>query len=263
MTLEELKNHLFYIEDKPNTIPYLTTYYKENWGFCIEFNKFKNLESGNYEVCIDSDLSIGNLTYGEFVIKGESKQEILISTYVCHPSLCNDNLSGVVLATFLAKYLKNFSSFYTIRFLFIPETIGAITWLAKNEKNIEKIAHGLVITCIGDKGEFTYKKSRRGVSEIDKMCQYVLKRQKIPHKIVDFFPTGSDERQFCSPGFNLPIGSLMRTMYGKFPEYHTSDDNLSTIEPNNLQESFEIYKLIINYLNKNKKYINLNPKCEV
>ena len=167
--------------------------------------------------------------------------------------------------------MKNFSSFYTIRFLFIPETIGAITWLAKNEKNIEKIAHGLVITCIGDKGEFTYKKSRKGVSEIDKMCQYVLKRQKIPHEIVDFFPTGSDERQFCSPGIDLNVGSLMRTPYGEFSEYHTSLDDLKFIEKDALSDSLEKYHEIILEVDKtmnninpedNNVYVNQISKCE-
>ncbi len=262
MQLNELEKNLHYITEKPNTIPYLTSYYKENWGFCIEYNKFKNLKEGEYDVVIDSSLSKGNLTYGEFLIKGETENEILISTYVCHPSMCNDNLSGVVLAVFLAKYLKNISNFYSIRFLFIPETIGAIAWLSKNEKHIDKIKHGLVITCVGDTGKFTYKKSRKGDSDIDKICEYVLKKSNMPFKIIDFFPSGSDERQFCSPGFNLPVGSLMKTMYSKFSEYHTSDDNLEYIKPEGLQQSFDMYKLVIDFVDKNKKYVNLNPKCE-
>ena len=260
--LNELKKNLHSIPEKPNTIPYLTSYYKENWGFCLQHNKFENLQDGDYQVVIDSNLSEGNLTYGEFFIKGETEKEILISTYICHPSLCNDNLSGAVLATFLAKYLSTISNYYSIRFLFIPETIGAITWLSKNEKSIEKIKHGLVITCIGDDGEFTYKKSRRGDSEIDKICHYSLEKSGYSYKIIDFFPVGSDERQFCSPGFNLPVGSLMRTIYGEFPEYHTSDDDLNFIKSESLQESYEVYKSIINVVNKNKKFLNLNPKCE-
>lgn len=262
ISFDDLKKHLHYIKDKPNTIPYLTSYYKEAWGFCIEYNKFKNLKNGEYDVVIDSNLSKGSLTYGEFLIKGETENEILISTYVCHPSMCNDNLSGIVLAVFLAKYLNSISNFYSIRILFIPETIGAITWLAKNEKNTKKIKHGLVITCIGDDGEFTYKKSKKGNSEIDKISEYALETSKYPYKIIDFYPVGSDERQFCSPGFNLPVGSLMRTMYGEFSEYHTSDDNLSFVKSERLQESFEMYKRIINLVDKNKKFLNLNPKCE-
>ena len=262
MQLNELEKNLHYITEKPNTIPYLTSYYKENWGFCIEYNKFKKLKEGEYDVVIDSNLSKGNLTYGEFLIKGETENEILISTYVCHPSMCNDNLSGVVLAVFLAKYLKNISNFYSIRFLFIPETIGAITWLSKNEENIDKIKHGLVITCVGDSGKFTYKKSRKGDSDIDKISEHILKKSNMPFKIIDFFPSGSDERQFCSPGFNLPVGSLMKTMYGEFSEYHTSDDNLDYVSSNGLQQSFTMYKSIINYVDKNKKYVNMNPKCE-
>lgn len=262
ISFDELKKHLHYIPEKPDTIPYLTSYYKEDWGFCIQYNKFKNLKNGEYDIVIDSTLSKGSLTYGEFFIKGKTENEILISTYVCHPSMCNDNLSGVVLAVFLAKYLSSVSNFYSIRFLFIPETIGAITWLSKNEKHIKKIKHGLVITCIGDNGKFTYKKSRKNNSEIDKICQYALKMSKHEYKIIDFYPVGSDERQFCSPGFNLPVGSLMRTMYGEFSEYHTSDDNLEFIKSESLQESFEMYKLIIDMVNKNKKFLTLNPKCE-
>ncbi len=214
-------------------------------------------------------------------MKGKKDEEILLTCYTCHPSLCNDNLSGVVLLTFLAKYLSKFELNYSYRFLFIPETIGAITWLKLNEEKVSKIKHGLVVTCVGDSGKFTYKKSRQGNAEIDQTVIKVLKESEDDYKILDFFPAGSDERQFCSPGFNLPIGSLMKTMYHKFPEYHTSADNLEFVKKEYLIKSFAKYLKIIlelekNYnnfkskenLEKQKKkndgefFENINPKCE-
>jgi len=226
VNLEELKNHLYSLPEQPDIIPYRTSYYQPNWGFCISHNELKKFKNGEYEVFIDSSLEAGKLTYGEFLIKGEVSDEVLISCYVCHPSMCNDNLSGIVLATFLAKYLKNFKLHYTYRFLFIPETIGSIAWLSINEKSAFKIKYGLVATCVGDPGNFTYKKSRIGNSEIDNIAIHVLKNSGKEFKILDFFPLGSDERQFCSPGFNLPVGVLARTIYAQFDEYHTSADNL-------------------------------------
>ena len=283
ISLSELKNHIHTIPEKPKLIPYVTSYYSENWGFCMKHNEFIKLKEGEYHAYIDSTLTNGSLTYGEYVIPGKYENEIVLSCYVCHPSMCNDNLSGVVLLTMLLKYLKNLKLNYSIRFLFIPETIGAITWLQKNEKNIKKIDHGLVVTCVGDPGSFTYKKSRLGNSEIDKTVIKLLQKSESKFKIVDFFPWGSDERQFCSPGFNLPFGSLMRSMYGSddFPEYHTSADNLYYVNEKSLSESFSKYLEIINQLeenfgkfsNQNSKekilkdkksefFKNLNPKCE-
>ena len=260
--LDELKKHLYTLPDMPNLIPYRTSYYKENWGFCLPHNEFLKFEDGEYEVFIDSSLTEGSLSYGEFFIKGEISDEILVSCYVCHPSMCNDNLSGVVLATFLAKQLSIMNTRYSIRVLFIPETIGAITWLFLNRKKIKSIKHGLVITCAGDSGNLTYKKSRRGDAEIDHVAEKVLKDSKSPFTILDFFPTGSDERQFCSPGFNLCVGSLFRSRYGKFPEYHTSADNLSFVKKESLMDSYEKCMEIIFVLENNRKYINKNPMCE-
>ncbi len=262
ISFTELKNHLHTLPDQPDVIPYLTSYYSEDWGFCLTHNQFLKLTDNEYEVMIDSSLIDGYLTYSEYYIEGKIKDEILITCYTCHPSLCNDNLSGVVLATFLAKYLNNLSLNYSYRFLFIPESIGAIAWLSINEKNLSKIKHGLVVTCVGDSGNLTYKKSRRGNAEIDLAAINVLQNSRAKFNIVDFFPSGSDERQFCSPGFNLPVGSLMRTMYDKFKEYHTSADNLDFVDTNYLADSFTKYLEIFFILENNEKFINQNPKCE-
>ena len=280
--LEELKKHIFTLPEQPNSIPYVTSFYNKNWGFCMSHNKFLKLEDEEYFVNIISEHKNGHLTYGEFLIKGDSEKEILISTYICHPSLCNDNLSGPVLAVFLAKYLSKIKLHYSIRFLFIPETIGAITWLSLNEHKIENIVHGLVATCVGDSGISTYKKSRNGNNIIDEVVEEVLVKSGKPYKIMEFWPSGSDERQYCSPAFNLPVGSLMRTPYDMFDEYHTSEDNLSFIKKECLADSLLKYLLVIEKLNDNfsnmklkknslmKKtskqndpvYQNLCPKCE-
>lgn len=262
ISLTELKTHLHTLPDQPNVIPYLTSYYNEEWGFCMKHQEFLNLPDGEYEVVIDSNLKNGSLTYGEFFIEGKTKEEFVITCYVCHPSLANDNLSGTVLVTFLAKQLAKIKPYHSFRFLFIPETIGAITWLYFNEKNISRIKHGLVATCVGDGGSLTYKKSRRGDAEIDKSVINVLKNSGDKFEIIDFFPSGSDERQFCSPGFNLPFGSLVRTLYGKFSEYHTSSDNLEFVKPEYLADSFSKYISIIYVLENNRIYVNQNPKCE-
>ncbi len=260
--LEELKKHLFILSDYPDWIPYLTSYYEENWAFCLTHRQYEKLEEDVYEVVIDSTLKDGNLTFGELCIKGSSEDEVLFSSYICHPSLCNDNLSGIVLLTFLAKELLNTDLKYSYRFLFIPETIGAITWLSLNEDKVSKIKHGLVATCVGDTGKSTYKKSRNGDAVIDQVVEKVLIDSGKPYEIIDFFPSGSDERQFCSPGFNLPIGSLMRTPYGCFPEYHSSADNLDFVRPECLADSFGKYIKVIFILENNIICLNLNPKCE-
>jgi len=264
MELSELKPHIHTLPEMPDAIPYLTSYYNEDWGFCMSHNEFKKLQEGEYEIMIDSTLENGSLTYGEFLKKGEVEDEFLFTCYICHPSMCNDNLSGTVLITFLAKYLENIKTKLSYRFLFIPETIGAITWLSKNEQNLHKIKHGLVATCLGDSGSSTYKKTRDGNNEIDKIVKYVLENSKQDYTIIDFIPNGSDERQFCSPGFNLPCGSLVRSIpgSGKFPEYHTSEDNLYFVKAENLADTFSKYCEIIYISENNIKYFNLNPKCE-
>lgn len=262
VSLAELKEHLFTLPDHPDWIPYRTSYYKENWGFCLSYKQFLELKDEKYEVCIEASLEEGHLTYGEYYLKGKSSDEVLISCHICHPSLCNDNLSGAALATFLAKHLSPLSLRYSYRFLFIPGTIGSITWLCLNESQVSKIKYGLVVACVGDSGHSTYKKSRRGNAEIDKAVTHVLKRSGQDYEILDFSPYGYDERQFCSPGFNLPVGSLTRTPHGRFPEYHTSADNLDLVRPEYLADSFSKYLAVLNVLENNRKYLNQNPKCE-
>lgn len=262
MSLRDLRTHLFTLPDQPDWIPYRTSYYKDTWGFCLSHNQLLELKDEEYEVCIDSSLEAGHLTYGECFIKGESEAEVLMSCHSCHPSLCNDNLSGIALSTYLAKYLSSQPLRYSYRFLFIPGTIGSITWLSLNEAHVPKIRHGLVVTCVGDPGKLTYKKSRRGDAEIDRAVIHVLSNSGADHEILEFSPYGYDERQYCSPGFDLPIGSLMRTPNGRFPEYHTSADNLDLVQPQYLADSFEKYLSVLYVLENDKKYLNQNPKCE-
>lgn len=262
VSFQELKAHLFTLPDHPDWIPYRTSYYKETWGFCLSHKQYLELQDEEYEVCIDSSLEPGYLTYGEYFIQGKRSDEVLISCHACHPSLCNDNLSGIAIAVFLAKHLSQLAPLYSYRFLFIPGTIGSITWLALNEAKVTQIKHGLVLTCLGDAGNFTYKKSRRGNAEIDQITAYVLKNFANQYKIIDFFPYGYDERQYCSPGFNLAVGCFMRSPHGTFPEYHTSADNLNFVQPQYLADSFYECLLILHTLDNNKVYLNQNPKCE-
>ena len=262
LSLEELKEHLYTLPDHPEWIPYRTSYYQKEWGLCLTQNQLAELENGVYKVCIDASMENGYLTYGEYYLSGKIEEEVLISCHICHPSLCNDNLSGIALAIQLAKELTSESTRYSYRFVFIPGTIGAITWLAMNEQKTPLIKHGLVLTGVGDSGNISYKKSRRGNAEIDQAAGHVLKQLNKPHKIIDFFPYGYDERQYCSPGFNLPVGCFMRTPHGHYPEYHTSADNLSFIKIESMADSFVSVFNILDVLEKNRKYINTKPKCE-
>lgn len=262
MSLQELKKHLHSIPEHPDWIPYRTSYYKENWGFCLSHRVLESLAEGEYEVYIDSSLEEGHLTYGECFLKGETGEEILISSHSCHPSLCNDNLSGMVLVAFLAKHLRTQKLRYSYRFLFAPGTIGAITWLALNETRTPKIKHGLVAACVGDQGHFTYKKTRRGDADIDRAVFHVLKHSGQKYEVFDFTPYDYDERQYCSPGFNLPVGSLTRTPHDRYSENHTSADNLDFVKPEYLADSLSKYLTILDLLEKNGRYLNTNPKCE-
>ena len=262
MRLTELKQHLFTLPEHPDWIPYRTSYYDENWGFCLSHKQMLGLEDSEYEVCIDSTLEEGHLTFGECLLPGGSTDEVLISCHACHPSLANDNLSGLTVATFLAQFLSGRDLHYSYRFLFVPGTIGAITWLARNKASAERIRHGLVLTCIGDSGGFHYKKSRRGNAAIDRAATNVLRHSKESHEILEFSPYGYDERQYCSPGFNLPVGCLMRSVWGTFPEYHTSADNLEFIRPAKLAESFGVCVAILDVLENDRRYCNQNPYCE-
>jgi len=228
----------------------------------MRYRDYLGMEDGEYEVFIDSSLENGSLTYGEFYLRGDEESEILISCHACHPSLCNDNLSGVALATLLAKQINLVPCRYSYRFLFIPGTIGAITWLARNEDKISKIKHGLVLTGLGDPGKLTYKKSRRGDAEIDRAASHVLRHAGQTNNVIDFDPYGYDERQYCSPGFNLPVGRLSRTPYGQYPEYHTSADDLDFVRPEYLADSFSKLAEMLTLLENNRTYLNMNPKGE-
>jgi aminopeptidase-like protein len=262
LKLVDLKPHLFSIPERPDWIPYRTSYYKEDWGFCVSNNQLAAMTDDEYEVCIDSSLEDGNLTYGESYLPGETTDEVLISCHTCHPSLANDNLSSVTVATHLAKLLSQCKNRYSYRFVFIPGTIGAITWLSRNFEQVSRIRHGLVLTCLGDTGGFHYKKSRRGDAEIDRAAAHVLKHVPGPSDVLEFSPYGYDERQYCSPGFNLAVGCMMRSVWGTFPEYHTSADNLDFIRPDALAQSLNACASIIDVIEKNHVYRNLNPFCE-
>jgi aminopeptidase-like protein len=262
MSLAELRPHLYTLPDHPDWVPYRTSYYIENWGFCLSQKQLAALKEGEYEVCIDSSLESGNLTYGEYTLRGESLEEVLISCHVCHPSLANDNLSGIALGVFLAKHLRMAKRRYSYRFLFIPGTIGSITWLARNEDRIPQIKHGLVLASVGAGNRFTYKKSRRDNADIDRGASNILQHSGQAYDIIGFSPYGYDERQFCSPGFDLPVGCFMRTPNGSFPEYHTSADNLDFVRPALLAESLAVVMDIISLTEHNRVYVNQNPKCE-
>jgi aminopeptidase-like protein len=262
MNLDELRPHLFTLPDHPDWVPYRTSYYRENWGFCLTHTQLSTLPEDTYEVCIDSSLEDGALTWGECVIGGETADEVLISCHVCHPSLCNDNLSGIAVATFLAKHLASAPRRLTYRFLFIPGTIGAITWLALNRGRASRIQAGLVLTCVGDSAGFHYKKSRRGNTLIDRAMAHALHHTGVPSEILEFSPYGYDERQYCSPGFDLPVGCLMRSVFGTFPEYHTSADDLTFVSPERLEETLQVCTNVVEILDRNCTYRNLKPHCE-
>ncbi|HEX5140686.1 MAG TPA: DUF4910 domain-containing protein [Dehalococcoidia bacterium] len=262
MSLEALKPHLFSLPDRPALVPYRTSYYNEAWGFCLAHDQLSTLADGEYEVLIDSTLSPGSLSYGELVVPGETSDEVLFSTHTCHPSLVNDNLTGIAIASRLAAMLSGRKTRYTYRFLFIPGTIGSITWLALNEGRVQNIKHGLVLSGLGDAGGHTYKRSRRGDSEIDRAAEHVLRHSDDGHAVVDFTPYGYDERQYCSPGFNLAVGNLSRTPFGQYPEYHTSGDNLDFIREESLTGSLEVLLKIVDVLEGNRRYRNLKPKGE-
>jgi aminopeptidase-like protein len=262
VSLAELKKHVFTIPERPDWIPYRTSYYNESWGFCLSHRQLLDLCDQEYEVHIDSTLTDGYLNYGEYYLKGATDDEVLMSTHMCHPSLANDNLSGIAVAICLAKRLGELPLRYSYRFLFVPGTIGSITWLSNNKSFVEKIKHGLIVTGLGDGGRFTYKKSRRGDAEIDRAAIQVLKHSGKDYKVVEFSPYGYDERQYCSPGFNLPVGCFMRSPPGEYPEYHTSADNLDFVQGQYLQESFQHCLKILLLLERNGTFLNQNPHCE-
>jgi aminopeptidase-like protein len=262
VTLEQLRPHLHSLPEMPDWIPYRTSYYKETWGFCLSHRQLQSLGQGVYEVFIDSTLEDGHLTYGELFVRGATDTEVLVSSHACHPSLANDNLSGVVVASELARRLCNRALRYSYRFLWLPGTIGAITWLALNEAHLSKISHGLVLSCVGDPGGFTYKRSRQGDAEIDRVVEHVLTHSDADFRLTAFSPLGYDERQYCSPGINLPVGCFLRTPHGQYVQYHTSADDLSFVTSQALEGSLATLTRVVEVLEANLRYVNLNPKCE-
>jgi aminopeptidase-like protein len=262
MSLEALRAHLHTLPGQPDLVPYRTSYYMKTWGFCLSQNALDSLPAGEYEVVIDSTLADGSLTYAEHVIPGQVSDEVLVSCHVCHPSLANDNLAAIAVAVEFAKRLSLARPHYTYRFLFAPGTIGSITFLARNAERVDKIKHGLVLACAGDSGSLTYKRSRRGDAEIDQIAGLVLESSGRPHTIIDFSPYGYDERQFCSPGFNMGVGCLTRTPYGAYPEYHTSGDNVDFVVPDAMVDTLETVWEIFGVLERNTCYVNLSPHGE-
>jgi aminopeptidase-like protein len=257
--LDELRAHLHSLPDRPDWIPYRTSYYHEGWGFCVSERQRAALSDPEYEVCIDASLAPGSLSYGEWLLPGRSAREILISVHVCHPSLCNDNLSGIAVATWLALRLREREREYSYRFLFAPGTIGAITWLARNAESVGRIAHGFTLVCLGDGSPFTWKRTLRGDAEVDRAAALALRESGLAHELIDWFPFGYDERQYNAPGFRLPVGSLMRARHGRFPEYHTSADDLDFVAPGRLEESLDVCSALLEVLDGNRVYRSTSP----
>ena len=255
INFKELKKKIHTLKNKPNAIPYVTSYYNKDWGFSLSFNDFKKLDKKEtYEVLIDTELKKGSLTFGEILIPGKTKKEILISTNICHPSMANNELSGPVVSTYLAKWInKKKNRKYSYRILFLPETIGAIAYLSKKYKYLKKnVVAGYNVVCVGDNKKYSYLPSRNGDTFSDIIAQYVLKTKIKKFKQYSWLDRGSDERQYCSPGIDLPIASIMRSKYGTFPEYHTSEDNLlKVVTPAGLQGGYDILKDALELIEKN------------
>lgn len=263
MKLSELQPHLYSLPEKPELIPYRTSYYAERWGFCLTHREREALDpEETFEVVIDSTLQNGSLSIGEITLPGSSEDEILISAHTCHPSLCNDNLSGLAVAIHLAAAISARPRRMSYRFLFAPGTIGSLTWLAMNEDKLPRIKAGLVITGVGDSGAITYKKSRRGDAAIDRAAAHALRTSGRPHRVIEFHPYGYDERQYCSPGFNLGVGRFSRTPHGEYPEYHTSADNLDFVKPAALEDSFQAILAILDIVEQDRHCRSLCPKGE-
>ncbi|HYV96996.1 MAG TPA: DUF4910 domain-containing protein [Gemmatimonadaceae bacterium] len=263
MPLAALRSHLHSLPDRPDWIPYRTSYYERTWGFCVDHRTLMSLPDGEYDVCIDASLAPGHLTYGELFIPGATTDEILLSCHCCHPSLANDNLSGIAVAVHLAARLAGSARRHGVRVLFIPGTIGSITWLARNPDAAARVRHGLVLSCLGDAGAPTYKRSRRGNALVDRAAEHVISaRGGDSSAIRDFTPFGYDERQYCSPGFDLPVGCLMRTPNGAYPEYHTSADDTAFVHAGALEDSLSLALSIIEILEHDVRYVNRQPYGE-
>jgi aminopeptidase-like protein len=263
MDFSVLDKHLHSLPEQPDAIPYVTSYYNTNWGFCLTQNQRELLKEGLYHVVIDSELKHGVLNYGELIIKGETNEEVLLSTYICHPSMANNELSGPIVTAGIARWIETLKSpRYTYRIIFIPETIGSIVYLNKHAEHMKKhTIAGLVLTCIGDDRDYSFLPSRSGDTLIDKVSSYVLNHYVKSYTQYSYLERGSDERQYCSPGIDLPVCSVMRSMYGTYPEYHTSLDNLTLISSDGLKGGFNVIKKIIEILEFNQVYKSTNS-CE-
>lgn len=262
MTLAELRPHLHTLPDRPDLIPYRTSYWTEGWGFCLTHRQLQAMPEGPYEVCIDATLEPGSLVYGELFLPGASPDEVLISCHVCHPSLANDNLSALAVAVETARRIGRESHRLSYRFLFIPGTIGSIAWLARNEAHLSRVRHGLVLSCLGDAGPLTYKRSRRGDAAIDRAAAELMAERGLADRVRRFVPYGYDERQYCSPGFDLPVGCLTRTPHGEYPEYHTSADDLGLVTPAALLDSLGMVLDIVGRLEAPRRYVRVDPRGE-
>ena len=259
LSLEELSARLHVLPEHPDWIPYRTSYYHRSWGFCMRARDRATLRAGRYRIEIKSSLAPGSLTYGELAIAGRTRDEVLFFTHVCHPSLANDNTSGMSVATALAEWIAREPRRFTYRFVFAPGTIGSLTWLKRNESRLPRVRHALVLALLGDPGALTYKRSRSEASEIDEIVPHVLAGEGA---VIPFSPYGYDERQLCSPGFDLPAGRLTRSVNGGYPQYHTSADDLSLITPAALQGSLEVCQRIVEVIESNQRYLNLKPEGE-
>jgi len=257
LNLNELKKYLFTLPEQPDAIPYITSYYKEEWGFCLSQNDFDSLKEGEYIIKIDSKLFDGELNYGELIIPGKSKKEVFLSTYICHPSMANNELSGITVTTFLAKWLNGLDKReFTYRIIFIPKTIGSLAYLSKNHIEMKKkIIAGFNISCVGDNRTFSYLPSRNGKTISDEVAKHVLNWIYPNFKSYTWLDRGSDERQYCSPGIDLPIASILRSKYGEYPEYHTSLDNLQdVVTPEGLMGGYLAIQKALEIIEKNKTY---------
>ena len=263
MSLTALQPHLHSLPDRPTFVPFVASYFDEAWGFCLAHEQREDLDDGTYEIYIDSTLASGSLTYGEHVIAGETDREIIVSAHVDHPSLANENVSGLATSVAIAQRMAALGTpHHTIRFIFAPATVGAITWLALNQDRVTRIAGGLTLTSLGDDAPLRYKKTQSADTTIDRVAARVLGEAGVAHEFLDFYPFGYDERQYNSPGFRLPVGSFMRAIHGRTPEYHTSGDNLDLVDDNQIAQAIEVIVEVLAKMDATRSYVNRAPHGE-
>lgn len=262
VTREELDLHLHSLPDAPNLVPYRTAYYADTWGFCLAHHVRESLTEPEYDVVIDAERVDGSLTIAEARVAGSSDGEVLLSCNTCHPSLANDGVSGIALCGLLAREVAASRPRLGYRFLFGPGILGPLAWLSQNEHELARVRHGLVVSCVGDSGALTYKRSRQNTAATDRIVEFALRELGVETRLLPFVPWGGDERQFCSPGFDLPVGCLSRTPHGEYPEYHTSADDLGLISSDALAQSWDAYAAVLSALDGNVVYERLDPKGE-